>query len=102
VQDVSGAATPSGRKNWTARVTIAVTQVGGTTPVSGASVTGNWGGGATGTTSCTTGTDGTCSVSRTQRTTVASVTWTVAGIAGTGLTYEGAQNVESSVTVAYP
>jgi len=102
VQDLSGTATPSGRKNWTARVTIAVTQVGGTTPVSGASVTGNWGGGATGTTSCTTGTDGTCSVSRTQRTTVTSVTWTVAGIAGAGLTYAGAQNVESSVTVAYP
>lgn len=102
VQDISGAATPSGRKNWTARVTIAVRQVDGTTPVSSATVTGNWGGGATGATSCITGTDGTCSVSRTQRTTLASVAWTVAGIAGAGMTYEGAQNVESSVTVARP
>ena len=86
------------KNGWYATVTITV--VNGTTPVSGATVAGGFtlGGSAV---SCTTGASGACSVrTGTLGKTVASTTYRVNGISGSGLSY-GAGAL-TSVTVTKP
>lgn len=91
VADLDSAKTFSKNK-WTATVTIKVVDQSGA-PVSGAVVTGGWSAGYTGTGTCTTTTAGTCSVTTgSMKLTVTSVTFTVNGVTGTGLTYDSAAN----------
>jgi hypothetical protein len=77
----------SGRKNWKAQVTVTVEDITGTAIV-GAVVTGTFAPGGNGT--CTTGSGGRCTMTSgaiSSRTTGA--TWTLTGISGTGLAWDG-------------
>lgn len=85
------------KPNWTARATIKVIDSRGSV-VPGATVSGRFNVNST-TYGCTTGSTGACSVSITLKNTVTSATFSVSGITGTGMTYDGAKNVASSVTI---
>jgi len=88
-------------QNWSATVTIRVHSSTGAN-VSGAMVSGSFTGGST--VSCTTGSTGTCSVSSPNysRNAVASTTYAVSGIGGTGISYDAAANSVTSITVSRP
>jgi lysophospholipase L1-like esterase len=99
VGDMSSAASSGGR-NWTATVTIAVTD--GTNPVSDVVVTGTWSAGS-GATTCTTGEDGTCPVrSSNLNKKTTSVTFTVSSLAAPGFVYMSTSNVMTSLLVSKP
>jgi hypothetical protein len=85
VGDLDGSTTTNG-PNWKAVVTVAV-HVGGThAAVSGATVTGTFTSGGAG--SCVTTGSGSCVItSASIKGSVASSTFTVTGVAGSGLTY---------------
>jgi len=93
-------AASSGGRNWTATVTIAVTD--GTNPVSDVVVTGTWSAGS-GATTCTTGEDGTCPVrSSNLNKKTTSVTFTVSSLAAPGFVYTSTSNVVTSLLVSKP
>jgi PKD repeat protein len=102
-----GSATTTARNTWTARVTITVAGGSGATPaaVSDVVVTGSWSAGSGGT-SCTTGATGACMVtsSSLSKKNVASVRFTVSGLAWTGWVYDPAKNAggTNSITVLRP
>ena len=78
------------KRNWSAKVTIAVHDASHT-PVAGAVVSGSWSAG--GNASCTTGTKGTCTVSASGLPLeVTEVTFTVGGVAKSGWIYAASAN----------
>lgn len=100
--DVFALSGTSARKgnNWSATATITIRSA--SAAISGATVSGNWGGG---TVSCVTGANGSCSVtSPTYRSsTVASTTWTVTNVSGTNMTYStGLFGAATTITIARP
>lgn len=102
VAGMSGSAAPVNRNTWRATVTITVVDAGGA-PVAGATVAGAWSGGTSGSGSCVTSAAGTCAVmSSNVNTRKGPVTFRVNGISGSGLVYDPAANVVSSVTVNAP
>jgi hypothetical protein len=103
VEDLSGSTVRVFGIYWRATVTIAVRNATGGA-VSGATVTGQWVSGTSGATSCTTNASGSCSVTSgyLSRKSVASVTWSVNGISGSGITYDQAANKESSIVINRP
>jgi subtilisin family serine protease len=93
VGDLDGSST-SNRNEWTARVTATVHNTNHQ-PVSGAVVTGSWSGGVFETGSCTTNASGTCVItSSSMRKRENSATFTVVGIAASGLSYSVGDNHE--------
>ncbi|WP_440111079.1 S8 family serine peptidase [Acidovorax sp. BL-A-41-H1] len=85
------------KNGWTATATVTVLNANGSV-VPGATVSGRFSV-TTGTFACTTGSTGTCAVSVTLKNTVTSATFSVSGISGTGMTYDPAKNVVSSVAI---
>lgn len=79
----------TGRKNWTATVSILVHGLD-ESPISGITVSGGWTGGSTNGDSCVTQSDGRCTVS--QQTKGDNLTFTVDGLSGSGVTYDAAAN----------
>ncbi|MBP8302610.1 MAG: CehA/McbA family metallohydrolase [Phycisphaerae bacterium] len=101
VAGLDGVASVKGSSGqWTARVTVTVADQAGA-PVSGATVTGAWGGAASGDGTGVTGSDGTVTISSSNMRSGASVTFTVNHIAHSSLTYQPADNIETSITVTY-
>jgi subtilisin family serine protease len=99
VAAITGTTSRKGQ-NWSATVTVTVRDAGNAL-VPGATVSGKWNSGAT--VSCLTGASGACSLtSPNYKTNVASTTWTVSGITGTGLAYKPAANVVSSLVITKP
>jgi subtilisin family serine protease len=89
------------RNGWQATVTIAVKDANGVL-VAGAKVSGGFTVGGS-SVSCTTASNGLCSVKTgTLGKRVDQTTFSVSGIAGTGVTYDPSRNVTSSVTVRRP
>jgi subtilisin family serine protease len=102
VADLTGSSAPVNKKNWRATVTVRVVDAA-SAPVANATVTGNWSGGTTGSAMCTTNGTGSCSMtSATMNVNKASTTLTVTGIGGSGIAYDAAANVKTSVTVTKP
>jgi subtilisin family serine protease len=102
VADLTGSSTPVNKKNWRATVTVRVVDAT-SAPVANATVTASWSGGTSGSATCTTNGTGTCSMtSATMNANKSSAMLTVTGIAGSGIGYDAAANVESSVTVTKP
>ena len=93
VGDLDATSLKRGR-TWTAAVTITVLDNAGG-PVSGATVTGDWGGGVSGSDEGVTGSDGqvTVQLSGISRA-VGVVTFTVSSVTGTNLNYVAASNVD--------
>ena len=92
----------SSKRQWHGSVLITVRNGSGNL-VSGATVTGNWSGGTTGSTSCTTNASGQCTaLKQNLASSVGSVTWTVASISASGLTYSAGGNVVSTTVVDRP
>ena len=84
-------ATASGKNDWNARVTVYVhTNTHGL--LSGATVTGVWGGSASGTASCVTDRKGKCTVQSPRVPSNSTVTFTVSGVTRTGWSYDAAAN----------
>ncbi|WP_165954229.1 S8 family serine peptidase [Seongchinamella unica] len=77
-----------GARRWTAVVGITVRDDLGNA-VAGATVSGDWSAGAKGGGSCVTGPAGQCEISKGNKDSVASVVFTVTGIAASGLSYAG-------------
>jgi len=108
VGDLDGTTTDQGR-TWSATVTIMVHDASHY-PLVGATVIGNWSGGASGTPWCETATDGTCTVSVgniLKR--YGSVAFTVDGVSHADLTYQPVDNHDpdddsdgSSITILKP
>jgi len=89
VGDLDGSATTQGA-NWKALVTVAVHN-GSHGAVSAAAVTGNWSTGGTG--SCVTTASGACTITSSPiKKSIASATFNVTGVSGTGLSYAGGSN----------
>jgi hypothetical protein len=102
VGSLSGSSTKASGGNWRAHVSILVVDNNGS-PVSGATVNGEWSNGFTGGGSCTTDATGACAVGTTNiRNRVISATFTVTAVAHATLTYDSAANVQSSIVVAKP
>ncbi len=102
IGDLQATSVTSGLFRWNAEVTILVLSDAGT-PVSGATVTGDWSAGASGSGSCTTGASGTCTITKKRiNNNVSSVTFTVTNVTHTTLVYNAALNVESSIIVTRP
>ena len=97
------------KSTWTAIVNVMVHDATHQ-PVAGATVNGTWNSSASGTGTCTTSADGRCSiVSSSIRKRGSSATFTVTGIAASGLTYMAAQNHDpeadstgTAITIAKP
>jgi subtilisin len=99
---LSGSSAPVNKARWSATVTATVHNVDHS-PVSGATVSGTWSGGASGTASCTTNGSGQCSVSTTAHRNSASVTFTVTSITHASYEYDASANhAFISVTVDGP
>jgi subtilisin len=98
---LSGEGAPVNKARWSATATATVHDASGA-PVSGATVTGTWSGGASGSASCTTNGSGACSVSTTAHRNSESVTFTVTDITHSSHTYDSTNNVPTSVTVDRP
>jgi hypothetical protein len=91
VGDLDGTGTGTGG-TWTATVTILAVDDKGNA-VSGATVSGSWGGAATGSGSCVTGSNGRCSVtSASLRKKDGNATYTVGNISHSSLSYDTAGN----------
>ena len=85
-------ATSAGQGRWTATVTITVHDANHN-PISNATVTGAWSGGASGTSSCTTGSNGQCTVTKIDISKGRnSVTFTVNNVTRAAFTYTSATN----------
>lgn len=94
IGDLDDASLPANRGRWEARVAVLVLDDAGT-PVTGATVAGTWENGASGSTSCPTDSTGWCEVSEPNvKNNVESVTFTVDGVSGSDLTYEGSLNAD--------
>jgi hypothetical protein len=91
IGDLDGS--PAGNKStWTALLTVTVHNTDHLA-VAGAVVTGTWSGFAAGSGTCTTGGNGTCVVvSSSLRKKESVATFTVTGVAASGLAYSAAQN----------
>jgi len=97
----ASAARVSRNGNWRASVSVLVRDASGAA-IAGATVTGDFSTGGTGLT-CTTGSTGRCTItSGTLSKNLASSTWTVKAIAGTGLQYQASGNTVSSITISRP
>lgn len=93
VGDLDGSSVNNG-STWTANVSILVVDNNGT-PVSNATVSGNWSNGATGSASCVTNGSGLCTVSQSGiRKNVSSVTFTVSNVTHSTLTYDPGANTD--------
>jgi hypothetical protein len=91
VADLDGSSAGS-KSTWSAVLTVSVHDTGHQ-PVAGATVTGAWGGALTGSGGCTTGVDGKCVIaSGTVRKRDSAASFTVSGIAASGLSYAAADN----------
>jgi PKD repeat protein len=90
-------ATASGKKRWTALVTIMVHD-GSHQAESGVTVSGSWSDGANG--NCQTNSTGQCTVSRTSK--LNTQTFTVDSLSGNGVVYDSVTNEETSITVDKP
>ncbi len=99
---LTGVGTPGNRNRWTANVTITIFD-NTESPVSGATVNGSWSNGTSGGATCVTNGSGQCSVSKSNlKGNVGSVSFTVTGVSGTGLTYDSGANEQASITVSKP
>ncbi len=93
VGDLDGATVKSGT-SWKARVTITVLDANGS-PVSNATVVGNWSSGSSGTSTVTTNAQGLAVVeSKLMKGSVSRVTFTVSKLTHGSLTYDGAANID--------
>ena len=106
VGDLDGNRTSQGR-TWTAILTVQVHDALHA-PVTGVTVTGVFSAGASGARSCITGSTGSCTIAR-YKLRSGSITFTVANVTGSGLTYAGAANHDidggtngTTITVARP
>jgi hypothetical protein len=94
VANLDGSSTNASRGRWNASVTITVQDDTGQ-KIANATVSGNWGDGATGSSSCSTNTNGQCTVTKSSlKGSVASVSFTVTGISATGITYDSSKNTD--------
>ncbi len=106
VGDLDGTAVTN-RNRWDATATILVVDAS-SSPVPGATVTGNWD--VAGSASCTTNSSGLCSVSATRiRTNLNSATFTVSNVTASGYTYDPGANSDpdgdsngTSITILKP
>jgi VCBS repeat-containing protein len=90
IGDLDGSSSSAPRNRWSATVIIIVHDAS-EVPVSGATVSGSWGGGASGSGSCTTDISGQCSITKNNiKGNANSVTFTVSSISG--YTYDGGAN----------
>jgi hypothetical protein len=91
IGDLDGSAT-SQRSNWTASVSV-TTHDEAHAAVAGATVSGNWSGGATGSGSCVTTVSGTCTVTKSGiRKKSSTATFTVSSVSHSALTYASGSN----------
>ncbi len=100
IGNLSGSSAAVGKNNWKATVVITVHDAN-ENPVGGATVTGAWSNGASGSVSCTTSGNGQCSVtSPNLKNNVASVTYSVTGVAHATLVYDAGANHVTTITIA--
>jgi hypothetical protein len=101
VANLEASSIPGARGRWTAVVTIRVEDDAGL-PVAGVLAEGSWIAGTNGGTSCTTGAGGECAVSKGNlKADVASVTFALNSLSGSGMTYDSAAN-EVDTTLVVP
>jgi len=94
VANLDGASIAGARGRWDAEVTVTI-EDGDDIAVSGATVSGSWGDGATGSGSCSTGGDGKCTLDkRNLKGTVASVSFTVTSVSSNSLLYTPEDNTK--------
>ena len=86
-------ASKTGKKNWNARITISV-HSNIHTSLSGMTVSGDWSGGFTGPDSCVTDSIGECLVTHSTKNN--GLTFTISGISGNGVNYDGSANHDSN------
>jgi subtilisin family serine protease len=87
--DLDGSVTSPGGNSWDAVVNVLAHNAAHAAVV-GATVTGTWSTGGSG--SCVTAASGRCSITKSVKRNSASTTFTVTGISGAGLSYNGASN----------
>ncbi|MCB2204572.1 S8 family serine peptidase [bacterium] len=100
VSGITATATPSKGKNWDAEFVITVTSSNG--PVAGATVSGDFGGGANGSANAVTNSSGQCVVSTKCNHKAANASFTVTGVTASGYNYNALLNATSSETVNAP
>lgn len=92
VGDLDGTGSPAAAGKWNASVTVSVHDAL-EVPVSGVVVSGTWSGGTSGTATCTTSASGTCTLTKSAlKSSVASVVFTVNGLARAGYLYGAGAN----------
>jgi hypothetical protein len=109
VADLDRAAKGKGKSGkWEAFVTVTVRDSAGS-PVAGATVSGNWSGAISRSASGVTGSGGALTLGTGQLSSAPSVTFTVTGVSGSGLTYDSAANTDpdpdsngTTITIARP
>jgi hypothetical protein len=101
VHELTGSSFFQGKKNWKAQVSALVTNESGVA-VGGATISGSFSVGGSG--SCTTGSDGRCTITSGGISgTRASTGFNVAGVSGTGMSYDpGNASNKASVTISKP
>ena len=100
VDDITPSTTPS-RNNWYAHFTIKIVDANG--PVSGATVSGNFGMDASGSATAVTNSNGECTVTTSKlNKRDYNASFTVTNVTASGYTYVPANNVETSDSVAKP
>jgi hypothetical protein len=100
IKSLAGSSQKSGKK-WLARVTATVRDVNSTAPVANALVSGSFSSG--GSASCLTGSTGSCTLSSASLANTVTVTsFTVSGVAGSGLVYDANQNAASQLSITKP
>jgi subtilisin family serine protease len=101
IKSLAGSSQKSGKTTWLARVTATVRDVNSTAPVANALVSGSFSSG--GSASCLTGSTGSCTLSSASLANTVTVTsFTVSGVAGSGLVYDANQNAASQLSITKP
>jgi len=94
-----GSAVAQSQGRWSANVLVFVAAQDDS-PVSGVTVAGNWGDGASGSSNCMTTVDGSCAMQKNNlKHNVVSVSFTITDMAKPGMTYDPAQNTSSASLV---
>jgi PKD repeat protein len=102
VANLQGSGSTQGRNKWKATVLITIVD-NNNSPVSNATVNGNWSGATTGSASCTTGSNGQCSVSKSNISNGSgSINFAIGTVTQATLSYVPGDNTLNSVTIAQP
>lgn len=109
VSDLDADSSAGAHNRWNATVMVTVHSASHE-PVPGATVSGDWGGGAKGSASCSTNAFGMCTVSKSNlKSNLNQVTFSVSSVSGTGITYDQNTNHDpdgdsngTSITVSQP